>query len=81
MVTATEALVRSLPGVAAATTSSLALGGTSVMRVTFAGDPALLKAELEGRGLQVFGTGVLLRIRRAPQLLPPDLTPDNSTTG
>ncbi|WP_375381298.1 heavy-metal-associated domain-containing protein [uncultured Sphingomonas sp.] len=80
-VSATEALVRSITGVRSAVTASLALGGTSVMRVAFAGDPDLLKAQLEARGLQVFGSGTTLRIRRAPQLLPPDLSPDNSTVG
>ena len=80
-VSATEALLRSIPGVRSAVTGSLALGGTSIMRVAFAGDPELLKAQLESRGLQVFGSGASLRIRRAPQLLPPDLSPDNATAG
>ncbi len=80
-VSATEALVRGLSGVRSAVTGSLALGGTSVMRVSYAGDPDQLKAQLQARGLQVFGSGSSLRIRRAPQLLPPDLTPDNATAG
>ncbi|WP_174297896.1 heavy-metal-associated domain-containing protein [Sphingomonas bacterium] len=80
-VSATEALVRSIAGVRSAVTASLALGGTSVMRVAFAGDPDLLKAQLQARGLQVFGSGATLRIRRAPQLLPPDLSPDNPAAG
>ncbi len=80
-VSATEALVRGIPGVRSAVTDSLALGGTSVMRVSYAGDADQLKAQLQARGLQVFGSGALLRIRRAPQLLPPDLAPDNAIAG
>ncbi len=80
-VSATEALVRGIPGVRSAVTDSLALGGTSVMRVSYAGDADQLKAQLQARGLQVFGSGALLRIRRAPQLLPPDLQPDNAIAG
>ena len=80
-VSATEALVRGIPGVRSAVTDSLALGGTSVMRVSYAGDPELLKGQLQARGYQVFGAGTRLRIRRAPQLLPPDLTPDNAIAG
>ncbi|OWK33999.1 hypothetical protein [Sphingomonas dokdonensis] len=80
-VSAGEAAVRAVPGVRAATTSSLALGGLSVMSVTFAGPPEALKAGLEARGWQVFGSGTTIRIRRAPQLLPPDLAPDNATAG
>src|SRR3546814_1064962 len=43
-VSATESAVGGVPGVQSATTTSLALGGTSVMRVTFRGDIAALKA-------------------------------------
>lgn len=80
-VTAGEAALRAVPGVASATTSSLALGGVSVMTVGFAGTPDALKTALEARGWQVFGSGTTIRIRRAPRLLPPDLVPDNSTAG
>jgi hypothetical protein len=81
-VSATEAVVRALPGVRSAVTTSLALGGTSVMRVEFEGDPEGLRAALDARGFQVFGSGTALRIRRAPQLLPPDLSAaDNATAG
>ncbi len=44
-------------------------------------DAADLRSALEARGWQVFGGGTTLRIRRAPQLLPPDLQPDNATAG
>jgi hypothetical protein len=77
----TEGLVRGIAGVRTAATTSLALGGVSLMRVTFDGDPAVLKAALESRGYQVLGSGQTLRIRRAPQLLPPNLPADAQPTG
>ena len=63
-VSGTESAVRSVPGVKSATTSSLALGGTSVMSVSFAGDAATLKLALEARGFKVSEGGGTLRIRR-----------------
>jgi len=63
-VTAAEAAVRGAPGVQGATTSSLALGGTSVMRVTFAGDRDALRAALAARGFTVQDAGGALRISR-----------------
>lgn len=78
-VSSAEAALRGIPGVRTAATSSLALGGVSVMRVGFDGDPAALVAALEARGWQVQGSGTTLRIRR-PLLPPPSVgTPDNST--
>lgn len=64
-VSATEAALRGIPGVRSALTTSLALGGVSVIRVTFDGDPAALRPLLESRGWTVQGTGTTLRIRRA----------------
>jgi hypothetical protein len=64
-VSATESALRAIPGVRSAITTSLALGGVSVMRVNFDGDPAVLRAVLEARGWTVQGTGTTLRIRRA----------------
>ncbi len=63
-VTSAESAVRSASGVQAATTSSLALGGTSVMRVTFAGDRDALRAALAARGFTVSDAGGALRISR-----------------
>ncbi|WP_031393386.1 heavy-metal-associated domain-containing protein [Sphingomonas sp. STIS6.2] len=80
-VTSTEVALRAIPGVRSAATTSLALGGVSLMRVAYDGDPAALKAALEARGYQVFGSGQTIRIRRTAQLLPPDLPADNATTG
>ena len=80
-VSTTEGVLRGIPGVRSAATTSLALGGVSVLRVVFDGDPQTLKTALEVRGYQVFGDGQSLRIRRAPQLLPPGLPADGAPTG
>jgi hypothetical protein len=56
--------VRSASGVQGAATTSIAIGGTSVMRVTFAGDADQLAAALRARGSQVSGGGRSLSIRR-----------------
>ncbi|MCA0208323.1 MAG: heavy-metal-associated domain-containing protein [Proteobacteria bacterium] len=63
-VTATERAVGGISGVQSASTTSLALGGTSVMRVTFRGDVAALKAALAARGYKVQEGGSTLRISR-----------------
>lgn len=47
-----EAALRAIPGVRSVSTTSLALGGTSVLRVTFQGDPAALNAALQARGFR-----------------------------
>lgn len=70
-VTGIETSLATVPGVRSATVSSLALGGVSVMRVMFAGDPASLTALLEQRGWTVQpvgGSQTTLRLRR--DLLP-----------
>jgi hypothetical protein len=56
--------VSRVPGVTSALTTSLALGGTSVMRVTFQGDPAAFAAGLQAQGWQVRGSGSALRISK-----------------
>ncbi|TPG14398.1 heavy-metal-associated domain-containing protein [Sphingomonas oligophenolica] len=76
-----ESLLRSIPGVRSASTSSLALGGESLMRVVYDGDPDALRAALQVRGFQVTGSGTSIRIRRAPQLLPPNLPADAEPSG
>ena len=63
-VSSTEAAVRGISGVRFASTGSLALGGVSVMRVTFAGDLGALKAALSARGFKVQEGGGALRISR-----------------
>jgi hypothetical protein len=59
-----EAVVRSIAGVRSASTSSLALGGTSVMQVSFQGPVDALRAGLEARGYAVQVAGATLRISR-----------------
>jgi hypothetical protein len=61
---ASESAVRSIPGVRSASTSSLALGGTSVMQVGFDGTPDMLRAGLQARGFTVAMSGTTLRISR-----------------
>jgi hypothetical protein len=59
-----ELSVSRVSGVTSALTTSLVLGGTSVMRVTFTGDTAALQAALEAQGWSVSGSGNTLRISR-----------------
>jgi hypothetical protein len=85
-VSATESALRGVPGVRSAITTSLALGGVSVMRVAFDGDPAALRPLLEARGWTVQGSGTTLRIRRAGvpsqgQGATPAPPPENATNG
>lgn len=63
-VSATERAVAGVAGVQSASTTSLALGGMSVMRVTFRGDVGALKAALAARGFNVQEGGGQLRISR-----------------
>lgn len=59
-----EAMIRAIPGVRTATTTSLALGGTSVMQVTFGQPAEQLRIALAARGFTVTGSGTTLRIMR-----------------
>jgi hypothetical protein len=63
-ISASESTVRSIPGVRLANTSSLALGGTSVMQVTYDGTIDMLRAGLQARGYSVAASGNTLRITR-----------------
>ena len=63
--TAGESAVRGVPGVRSANTTSLALGGISVMRVTYDGSIGGLRSALEARGFQVQEGAGVLRIKRA----------------
>ena len=56
--------VRGAAGVQGANVTSVAVGGTSVMRVSFAGDADGLRAALQARGWQVSQGGGALSIRR-----------------
>jgi hypothetical protein len=79
-VSAGEATLRSIPGVRSAQTSSLALGGVSVMRVSFSGDQSALAAALQARGWQVQQGPNTLRIRRAAPGAPASPSPSPSGT-
>jgi len=57
--------LRGTSGVASASTSSIAIGGTSVMRVSYAGSIVQLAAALREHGWQVTVGSGALRIRRA----------------
>ncbi|BAK66178.1 hypothetical protein SLG_15030 [Sphingobium sp. SYK-6] len=59
-----QALLRSVPGVSGISTTSLALGGTSVMQLGFTGSADQLRVALEARGFSVSGSGSTLRIVR-----------------
>lgn len=63
-VNAAEGSVRGASGVQSANTSSVAIGGTSIMRVTYKGDMEGLKAALAARGWRVQEGGGALRISR-----------------
>ena len=69
-VQAAEVAVSRIGGVTSALTTSLALGGTSVMRVTYTRDIAALRAALEAQGWTVQVSGNTLRISR-PSAPPP----------
>ncbi len=62
-----ESAVRSIPGVTSASTSSLALGGVSVMSVTYRGDISALAQSLRAQGWQVQQGAGALRISRSGQ--------------
>lgn len=78
----TERALRGIPGVRSAITTSLALGGISVMQVSYDGDVAALKAALEARGWQVtLGSGAI-RIQRTRTPSPqPAGQAENATAG
>lgn len=63
-VDAALAAVRGVPGVQGAATISLAIGGTSVMRVSVAGGGDRLATALNARGWKVSGGGGTLKISR-----------------
>lgn len=56
--------INRVPGVTSALTTSLALGGTSVMQVTFAGDANAFRAALQAQGWRVSGSGSTVRVSR-----------------
>ena len=70
-VRAGESAVRSTPGVRSASTSSLAIGGVSLMQVTYIGDLDTLASALASRGFSVQRGAGTLRISRAAAPTPP----------
>jgi hypothetical protein len=81
-VNAGEAVLRGIPGVRSAQTASLALGGVSVMRVTYEGDIGALASALSARGFQVQQGLGTLRIRRggaAPAAAPAPIPSPSGT--
>lgn len=66
-VSSIESAVRGVSGVQSATTTSLALGGVSVMRVSYSGNLDALRAALAARGFRVQEGGGTLRISRGGQ--------------
>ncbi len=62
-VDAALAALKGVPGASGVATTSIAIGGTSVMRAGFAGTPADLAALLRARGWQVAVNGNVLKIR------------------
>lgn len=63
-VIAIEAQLRGIGGVEAAQTSSMAIGGVSVVRVRYRGDAAGLRAALQSAGYRVSESGGTFRISR-----------------
>ena len=61
-----ENTLRGIPGVRSSNTTSLALGGYSVIYVNFAGNIDLLKTSLASRGWTVESGTDTLRIHRLP---------------
>jgi hypothetical protein len=60
-----QAGTRTIAGVRQVNTDSVALGGISVMRVAFAGDPEAFRTALASAGWTVEDTGSGMRLRRA----------------
>lgn len=78
--TSSEAAIRGVPGVRSAATTSLALGGISVMRVAYEGSQAALRAALEARGWSVQEGPGVLRIRRGGGSPGPGTSPTPQAT-
>jgi hypothetical protein len=65
-----QAVLRAVPGVQQASVASLALGGTSLLSLTYEGDMAALKAGLAARGWRLEGEAGSLHLRRAGGVAP-----------
>ncbi len=69
-----QAALRAVPGVTQASVASLALGGTSLLAVSYGGEPDALKVALAARGWLLEGEGTTLRMRRGRAPTPPPAT-------
>ena len=65
-----QAALRAVPGVKSASVASLALGGTSLLSVSYDGDPGALRIALSARGWLLDGEGTTLRMRRGRPATP-----------
>ncbi|PTQ10330.1 hypothetical protein CLG96_13640 [Sphingomonas oleivorans] len=72
--TQAEQALRGVPGVASANTTSMALGGISLIRVSFTADAATLRSLLTGRGIDVRGVSTESGPAR-PAASPPSVAP------
>jgi hypothetical protein len=60
-----QAALRAVPGVQSATVQSLALGGTSLLSISYSGGLPALKLALQARGWRLDGEGTALQMHRA----------------
>ena len=75
--TAAEQAIRGIAGVISSTTTSVALGGVSVIRASYAGDPAAFRPALNGAGVTVRG----LQIEQAASPPPIPVAPPPAAAG
>jgi len=59
-----QAALKAIPGVQSASVQSLALGGTSLLSLSYNGDLAALKVGLQARGWRLEGEGATLTMKR-----------------
>lgn len=76
--TSSESQVRGIPGVRSSNTTSIALGGISVIRLSYDGSIGALRSALEARGWSVQEGPGVLRIRRAGGGAPADNAPEDA---
>jgi hypothetical protein len=60
-----QAALKAVPGVQSASVQSLAIGGTSLLSLSYNGDIAALKVGLQARGWRLEGEGATLVMKRA----------------
>lgn len=75
-----QSALRAVPGVQSASVQSLALGGTSLLSLTYNGDLAALKIGLQARGWRLEGAGAVLTMKRGVPAPAPAATPPTPPT-